>query len=151
MADKRQRCTVVRHRGELVQHCAREETPMFTLSTVPRATAHRDHQPAPPRRWIGRIRRARYFSPLALTLALMLSAASWAPLGSIGLLPRAQADTPIDLLTCGPDRLRVLGICDDGGSPLPEQATLIKFETDIIDALVDLHQIAPEDRPLVLK
>jgi hypothetical protein len=124
---------------------------MFTLSTVPRASAHRDHQPAPPRRWIGRIRRARYFSPLALTLALMLSAASWAPLGSIGLVPPAQADTPIDLLTCGPDRLRVLGICDDGGSPLPEQATLIKFESDIIDALVDLHQIAPEDRPLVLK
>ena len=84
-------------------------------------------------------------------MALILSAASWAPLGSIGLLPRAQADTPIDLLSCGPDRLRVLGICDESGSPLPEQATLIKFETDIIDALMDLHQIAPEDRPLVLK
>jgi hypothetical protein len=124
---------------------------MFTLSTVPRTTDHRDPQPAPPRRWIGRIRRARYFSPLALALALILSAASWAPLGSIGLLPRAQAATPIDFVTCGPDKDRVLRICDEIGSPLPQQATLSKFETDIIDALMDLHRIAPEDRPLVLK
>jgi hypothetical protein len=122
----------------------------MAIPTVPRMTEQHDHRPAPARRWIGRIRRARYFSPLALTLALMLSAASWAPLGSIGLVPRAQADDPIDILTCGPDRLRILGICDDNG-PLPEQATLIKFESDIIDALLDLHQIAPEDRPLVLK
>jgi hypothetical protein len=38
-----------------------------------------------------------------------------------------------------------------GGNPFQELATLIKFETDIIDALMDVHQIAPEDRPLVLK
>jgi hypothetical protein len=122
----------------------------MAIPTIPRMTPHRDQPPAS-RRWIARIRRARYFSPLALTLALILSAASWAPLGSASVVRPARADTPIDLLTCGPDRLRVNGICDDDGSPLPEQATLITFETGIIDALVDLHQIAPEDRPLVLK
>src|SRR4030095_16059991 len=68
----------------------------MVIPTVPGIPEHRDHPPAPPRRWIGRIRRARYFSPLALILALILSAASWAPLASTGLVPRAQAVTPID-------------------------------------------------------
>jgi hypothetical protein len=123
----------------------------MVIPMVPGIPEHRDHPPAPPRRWIGRIRRARYFSPLALILALILSAASWAPLASIGLVPRAQAVTPIDIVTCDPDKLHILGLCDENGSPLAEQATLGKFETDIIDALMDLYRIAPEDRPLVLK
>ena len=121
----------------------------MAIPTLPRTTEHCERRPAPARRWIGRIRKAGYFSPLALMLALILTAASWAPLGSVHLVPHARADDPIDILSCGPDRLRVNTICDENG-PLPEYAVLVKFESDIIDAFMDLHQIAPEDRQLVL-
>lgn len=96
------------------------------------------------RLWITGVRRARYFSPLALALATMLSAVSVAPLVP-GAVPRAEA---VDVMGCAPTADRILQkICALGLPPF----ALLAFESQMIDAVLEAHQLPPEDRPLLLK
>jgi hypothetical protein len=76
-----------------------------------RASGERHRARPTARLWIGKVRRACYFSPLALGLALMLLAASFTPMAAPGFATRAEAQASIE--SCAPSKDRIIQeICE---------------------------------------